>query len=150
MKHQPGDNIGCHISVVLNIHCTFAQQPLLRREVLAVHKGSFREGSVSARGERNHLRTASDRLNSKSSVVFPKGKNSANTSRLISTAGVAHSGPESCSGPVSFPILRERGCSQQKMASPFVLAVQPGKTHLFRALKSERELTRTRHDRPRR
>ncbi|KTG46560.1 hypothetical protein cypCar_00011433, partial [Cyprinus carpio] len=86
VKHQPGDNIGCHILVVLNIHCTFAQQPLLRREVLAVHKDSFREGSVSARGERHHLRTASDHLISKAYVVFPKARLYAAHSLFIKEA----------------------------------------------------------------
>ncbi|KAA0724310.1 hypothetical protein E1301_Tti003578 [Triplophysa tibetana] len=72
VARQTGDNIGCHILVVLNIHCTFAQQPLLRREVLTVHKGSFREGSVSAR---NNLRTVSDPPNwnfHPSSLAFRK------------------------------------------------------------------------------
>jgi len=63
VNHQPGDNVGCHILVVSNIHCTFAQQPLLRREVLACTKAaseraaSAREARESTSGPRPTLPT---------------------------------------------------------------------------------------------
>lgn len=119
---------GATFLVVLNIHCTFAQQPLLRREVLTVHKGSFREGSETTSGPPHFAR-------------FPQGKNSGTHPVCFCAAGCPLGpGIVQRTRVVSYParawLFSENGVTVRAGCAT-------GKTHLFRALVLD-------SDRPRR